>query len=75
MQSIKATQGIRSIMASEPGHSRLDKKKTMSTTITLEINLVYQWTWPHCTRCKKVLVWVSPAFFEQGGTNRATRLF
>jgi hypothetical protein len=75
MQSIEAAQGIRSVMASEPGHSRLYKKETMSTTVTLEINLVYPWTRTYCTWCKKILMWASPTFCEWGGTNQAARLF
>jgi hypothetical protein len=49
MQSIEAAQEIRSVMASKPGHSRLYKKKTMATTITIEINLVYPWEPLQCT--------------------------
>jgi hypothetical protein len=41
MQSIEAIHGLSSVMASEPGHSRLYKKKMMVSMITLEINLVY----------------------------------
>jgi hypothetical protein len=64
MQSIETTQGIRLVMASVSGHSRLYKKETMATTVTLEINLVYLWIRWHCSRCKKVFMWVSPIFCE-----------
>jgi hypothetical protein len=40
MQLIEAVHGLCSIMASDSSHSRL-YKKTMATTVTLEINLVY----------------------------------
>jgi hypothetical protein len=49
MQSIEVAQRIRSVMASEPGHSRLYKKKMMATMVTLEIYLVYMWSPLSCT--------------------------
>jgi hypothetical protein len=49
MQLIEADQGIRLVIASEHGHSRLYKKKTMAAKVTLEINLVYLWSPPPCT--------------------------
>jgi hypothetical protein len=73
MQLIEAAQGICSAMASEHGHSRLYKKKTMATTVTLEINLVYPWSPSTCNRCKQVFMMVSPTFCERGGTNQAAR--
>jgi hypothetical protein len=74
MQSIVAAQGIRSVIASELGHSRLHKKKMMLIMVTLEINLVYLWSPPQCTQCRHILMWGSPTFYEWGGTNQASRL-
>jgi hypothetical protein len=48
----------------------VDSKKMMAFTITLEINLVHQWSPLQCTQCKQVLIWVSHIFYERGGTNR-----
>jgi hypothetical protein len=47
--------------------------KTMCNS-PLEINLVYSWSPPSCTRCKQVLMWDNLTFCEQGGTNQAARL-
>jgi hypothetical protein len=46
MQSIEASHGLCSVMATEPGHSRLYKKKMMASMVTLEINLVYMLSLP-----------------------------
>jgi hypothetical protein len=71
MQSIEAAHGLRSVMARGHDHNRLYKKKTMTSTVTLEINLVYMWSPPQCTRCNQILMWVS---LEQNETNRAAWL-
>jgi hypothetical protein len=70
MKSIEVAYGLCSVMAIEPSHSRLYKKKTKASTVPLEINLVYPWSPSQCTRCKQVFMWVSLTYYERSGTNR-----
>jgi hypothetical protein len=55
-------------------HSRLYKKKVTTSTETREINFVYRWSPRQCTRCKQVIIWISPTFCEWCGTNRDAQL-